>query len=228
MSEPKHDFTRGTYDAAEIADALGDPGFKEAVVASLTLLGTALVKSPKTEDFAMALDALRGIDLVFDWPFGSEGDLAACARLFSQGEEEGPHDLLKAYTRLFRGPAALPAPPWGSVYMDRDQVMYGWTWVELRNWMRASGVVGTYEENDPEDHLGRLLLMAASVAAERPDLFGELMSDHVLCWSGHFLDQFCERAASPTYAAVGLLAKATLGDLGQMLEIEPPARKFFR
>jgi len=229
MAAPLREFTHGTFDADAALAQISDEEFNQAFVASMRLLGTLFVASPKTQDFKRALEAVRSLDLGQDWPFGGEDDLARAAELFRQGAaEEDDEELLRSYQRLFRGPNSLPAPPWGSVYMDRDQVMYGWTWNELKAWMRSNGVEGTYEENDPEDHIGRLMLMAAAVAEERPACLCELLADHLLCWSDHFLAYFGERAASPTYLGIAALSRTTLLDVQEILGIEPATRKFFR
>lgn len=229
MVAPKWEFTHGSFDEAVAGEYLADDGFKTALITGFRLLGTAFVASPKTEDFMHAIGALRSIELPVDWPFGDEGQLSAAAELFAKGcAEEDQAELVRVYTRLFRGPHALPAPPWASVYMDRDQVMYGWTWNELLAWMRANGVTATYEENDPEDHIGRLLLMAANIAEERPELLCELLADHILCFSDHFLGQFVERAESPTYTALGILTRTTLADVQSCLAITPAQRRFYR
>ncbi|MBQ3106804.1 MAG: molecular chaperone TorD family protein, partial [Eggerthellaceae bacterium] len=139
--------------------------------------------------------------------------------------------LTAAYTRLFRGPAKLPAPPWGSVYMDRDQVLYGWTWVELRNWMRAHGIQGTYDENDPEDHFARMLLLCSFLANEKPGLLCEFLADHLLCWSERFLALLQEASATlsyPVYEGLAVLAATTLDDIGELLGIQPAARRMHR
>lgn len=228
MPVPLREFTHGAYDAGTALAQIADEGFNQAFVASMRLLGTLFVESPKTQDFKRALEAVRSLDLVEDWPFGDQEALAHAAGLFQQGASESEDELVRAYTRLFRGPNSLPAPPWGSVYMDRDQVMYGWTWNELKAWMRSNGVEGTYEENDPEDHVGRLMLMAAAVAAERPECLCELLADHLLCWSDHFLAYFAERTSFPTYLGIAALTRTTLLDVQEVLGIEPATRKFFR
>ena len=228
MAAPLREFTHGTFDADAALAQISDEGFNQAFIASMRLLGTLFVASPKTQDFKRALEAVRSLDLEEDWPFGSSEGLTHAAELFTQGAGDGEDELLRSYQRLFRGPNSLPAPPWGSVYMDRDQVMYGWTWNELKAWMRENGVEGTYEENDPEDHIGRLMLMAAAVAEERPECLSELLTDHLLCWSDHFLAYFGERVSFPTYLGIAALCRTTLLDVQEILGIEPATRKFFR
>ena len=52
-------------------------------------------------------------------------------------------DLYWEYRRLFVGPQAKVAPPWGSVYLDKDQVIFGASTMEPKrlvgsSWYRGS------------------------------------------------------------------------------------------
>ena len=229
MPKKEHSFEPSTYDERNAEALLADDGFKMALRTAFALLGTAFVVSPKDPAFDDAIGALASMDLAADWPFGDVGAKGEADALLARGQtEESTEDLVCAYTRLFRGPGHLPAPPWGSVYMDRDQVMYGWTWVELRAWMRANGFAALYQENDPEDHFGRLLLLGGEVLDARPCLLCEFLGDHVLCWSDHFLEQFTDCAESPTYTGLAILARTTLADVQDLLSITPSPRAFFR
>ncbi len=229
MGAPTHEFTHGSFDKLAMEGLLAEEGFVEAFSGCMNLLGTCFVCSPKQESFK---DAFKAVGMMLDseaWPFGDAAALEEVRALFARAQSEDDQaSQVSAYTRLFRGPAKLPAPPWGSVYMDRDQVMYGWTWVELRSWMRALGIAGTYEENDPEDHFGRMLSLAALIAQKRPEKLGEFLADHLLCWSGRFLDLFEPAAGIATYAALAALARATLFDVAQMAGVAAARRRMYR
>ncbi|STW79496.1 oxidoreductase component of anaerobic dehydrogenases, Functional role page for Chaperone protein TorD [Klebsiella michiganensis] len=69
--------------------------------------------------------------------------------------------LADAWQRLFIGPWALPAPPWGSVWLDKESLLFGDSTLALREWMRANGVGLSEQRAEPEDHFGTLLLLAA-------------------------------------------------------------------
>ena len=228
MPKPSHDTRPCAYDAHAADELIADRGFAEAFDASLRLLGCAFVFSPQTQEFKTAYGALCASDLEETWPFGMRESLAEAAVLFRRSAKEDEQDQLRAYTRLFRGPGHLYAPPWGSVYMDRDQVLYGWTWVLLRDWMRSCGYAKKYEENDPEDQFGRLLLLACEVAKTQPGLLFEFLGDHLLCWSGRYLDLLADHAGGPTYEALAVLADATLEDIGALVGMKPAPRKLYR
>lgn len=208
---------------------LAEEGFREALGACFATLGTCFLASPRTERGTAALTFVRSIDIASDWPFGSDGDRIEAARLIADGSRRDGDDALAAeFTRLFVGPRALAAPPWGSVYMDRDKVTYGRTWLLLRDFMRAHGIESLYEEREPEDQFGRLLMLCSEVAHNRPEVLCELLGDHVLCWSGHYLDAFEKAAELATYRGLARLVRMTLDDAGSELGIVPARRRFYR
>ena len=113
--------------------------------------------------------------------------------------------------RLFIGPYALPAPPWGSVWLDRESVLFGDSTLALRQWMRENQIAFEMQQNEPEDHFGTLLLLRGSLRtdARRRD---QLLAWHLLPWSTRFLSVFVENAGRPFYTALGKLAQLTLAD----------------
>ncbi len=227
MPEPRgREFTHGEYDQDASAKLLADKGFVQALSTCLTLLGTCLLASPTTAEFRAALDVTRVTARSGDWPFGDGPTIAHAGELIAS--HETTDELRADYQRLFRGPGHLEAAPWGSVYMDHDQVLYGWTWVSLREWMRESGVRGTYAENDPEDNFGRLLCMAAEVANARPERLCELLADHLLCWSPRFLEVLAGAARTDVYRGLATLSAATLDDIRDVLGITPATRRLYR
>ena len=191
-------------------------------------MGVCLCEYPSEPDAAQAIAAFRSMDVAEDWPFGEPGQRSRAAELLREGEQEDDAALKAEFARMFRGPNVLPAAPWGSVYMDRDQVRYGCTWLDLRNWMRARHVEAHYALKEPEDQIGRLLVMCSEVALERPDVLRELLGEHVLTWAFHYLDAFDAAVGSPTYAAVSALARITLEDLGDLLAVDVAVKRFYR
>lgn len=102
------------------------------------------------------------------------------------------------YRRLFVGPGHLPAPPWGSVYTDRECVIFGEATFALRAWMRACGIERATDERTPEDHIGLMLALLSFLAVERPELVDDFLRDHLLTWAPHYLDAL-EEAATPPF-----------------------------
>ena len=123
------------------------------------------------------------------------------------------------------GPYALPSPPWGSVWLDRENVLFGESTLALRQWMRDNGIHVEAAQNEPEDHVGSLLLMAAWLAESgRHSECEQLLAWHLFPWSSRFLEVFIENAGHPFYQALGELARLTLAKWQSQL-LTPVAEK---
>ncbi len=176
-----------------------------------------------------------------------EAERAEAARTSRIGDETHPayHHapltaLLKAYRRLFKGPGHLVAPPWGSVYTDHDCVVFGESTLALRAWMRAHDIALQLDEKVPEDHIGLMLQLVATLADQRPELLDELLRDHLLTWSHHYLGLL--RAAAPApegaderdaiagafYEGLATLADVTLEGMRDARGLAVTYPRFFR
>lgn len=206
-------------------------------LAAVAFVGEALapffLQDPRTGDAAAAFDAMASLDAAAaacDWPFVADDEARHCLGLMVDGLAKGHDDdsLVDEYRRLFIGPAAMPAPPWGSVYTDRECVVFGASTLELRRWMRESGIVRSSEERTPEDHIGLMLSLMAYVALSRPDSLDEYLQKHLLTWSSHFLDELAEAARHPFYQGLAQLAKASLEGIGAQRGIVVTHPRFYR
>lgn len=189
------------------------------------VLGALFYFAPDSEQAAPLVTALTQGDWQQDWPL-PPGQLAPLADALRQQADE---PLPDAWQRLFIGPWALPAPPWGSVWLDRESVLFGDSTLALRQWMRDNGIVFEMAQNEPEDHFGTLLLLAAWLAengrnAERD----QLLAWHLLPWSSRFLTVFVENAGHPFYQALGQLAQLTLADWQSRLLIPVAEKPLYR
>ena len=138
-------------------------------------LGPLFLHDPEhdAQVVAAGLEALATLDVeaaAKDWPFVSAEDAERALALMHEGLAEGTKSdaLVWEYRRLFVGPLAKPAPPWGSVYTDKDMVVFGASTMQLRDWMRRNGIaIEKGESDEPEDHIGTMLVLLAWLAEER-------------------------------------------------------------
>ncbi|MET6677679.1 Tat proofreading chaperone DmsD [Citrobacter amalonaticus] len=185
------------------------------------VLGALFYYAPDSAEAAPLVSALTADDWQTQWPLAAE-TLSPLATNFKRVSDES---LSGAFQRLFVGPYALPSPPWGSVWLDRENVLFGESTLALRQWMRDNDIHVEAEQNEPEDHFGSLLLMAAWLAENgRHSECEQLLAWHLLPWSSRFLDVFIESAGHPFYQALGELARYTLAQWQSQL-LTPVAEK---
>ena len=166
-----------------------------------------------------------------EWPFVEPRAAFQAICLMQEGLEDDfdERGIIHEYRRLFVGPGHKAAAPWGSVYTDKDGVMFGASWVALRAWMRENGVsVGARDANEPEDHIGLMLELMAWLADERPGLLPEFLSLHLLPWAGHFLEGMRDVSQHAFFEGLATLAKASLDGIQDALELEVKIPRFYR
>ena len=198
---------------------------RESFAFSARVLGALFYFSPQSDQAAPVVNALTTTDWSADWPL----DRAALLPLAQAMREPTEESLPDAWQRLFIGPWALPAPPWGSVWLDRESVLFGDSTLALRQWMRDNNIAFEMKQNEPEDHFGTLLMLAAWLAENgREAECDQLLAWHLLPWSQRFLTVFIEEAGHPFYVAVAELAQLTLAHWHATLLIPVAEKALYR
>ena len=208
-----------------------------ALMEAVAFVGSALapffLNDPRTGDAADSFAALAELDAAAaaaDWPFADAAAAETALALIVEGLAAGADndDLVWEYRRQFVGPGRFPAPPWGSVYTDRECVIFGESTLALRAWMRRAGINRTTDERTPEDHIGLMLAMLAFLAQNRPELVDEYLRDHLLTWAPHYLEVLEEATTHPFYRGLAQLTRASLEGLGAARELSVTLPRFYR
>lgn len=100
------------------------------------VLGALFYYAPDSAEAEPLVSALTADDWQTQWSLAAE-NLSPQATDFTRVSDES---LPEAFQRLFVGPYALPSPPWGSVWLDRENVLFGESTLTLRQWMRDNGI----------------------------------------------------------------------------------------
>ncbi|HSO27591.1 MAG TPA: molecular chaperone TorD family protein, partial [Anaerolineales bacterium] len=143
--------------------------FLTAEVLVFRLLGRLLYQPPE----AAWLQLLAEEDIFAETPLGMgtpeiEAGLAlmqgwALAYLAdSNGELQSA--LEGDYNRLFVGPAKVLAPPWESVYLTKERLIFQEQTLQVRGWFRRFGLEVENLYHEPDDHIGLELLFLAHLA----------------------------------------------------------------
>lgn len=189
------------------------------------ILGSLFYYSPKTEQNQPLVALLQNGEWQRECDFIAPEVRNAIQTKLAQTADL---DVLEnEYQRLFIGPDALPAPPWGSVYLDKEKVIFGDSLVALREFMTANGLEITLSQNEPEDHFGLMLLLSAYLAEQQAVTFAEFFANHLLPWSYRFLT-LLQAEPDSFYTGLAQLAELLLKAWQMELSITPKQLEIYR
>ena len=110
---------------------MNDVQHNDALAFSARVLGALFYFAPDSALAEPLVAAFRDGEWAAQWPY-PVGNADALSAAFAAPCDES---LAEAWQRLFIGPSALPSPPWGSVWLDRENVLFGDSTLALRQWM---------------------------------------------------------------------------------------------
>jgi TorA maturation chaperone TorD len=204
--------------AGELAAVLEARGF------AYGLLSRAFLTEPTPE----LIRSLTESDAASLFPYADEpgpiqqgaAELTAYLTGPDSATPEGHDRLLWDYTRLFIGPARLPAPPFESVYRSADRLLFQMETAQVRQAYREYGLSSAKAGNEPDDHIGlelQFLCETCRYAAEAGaagDLTGlervlqdqeRFLDEHLLQWAGDFAADVAANAQAGFYRAMAHL-----------------------
>ncbi len=202
----------------------------EAVSSCGLVLGALFSEDPRNENARRIIDGLSAMALPEEWPFGAGAELERAGALIKEGAAESGEALADEYKRQFVGPGHFEAPAWGSVYLDSDEVVFGVSTLELRQWMRANGIERSTDADrgrEPDDHIGKMVLLMGWLAESKPELLPEYLAEHLMPWAPRYLDLLEESAQQPFYEGLAVLARATLAGIAGALGVEAAKKPLF-
>lgn len=199
------------------------------------VLGSLFYHSPSSLQVQPLVEWFSFAKWQEQWPYGTVNELSAIAALLQQGLSHQSEPLEEAFQRLFIGPYALPAPPWGSVYLDPECVIFGDSTLALRQWMRDNAIEWHSEADnssqgraEPEDHIGLMLMMTAWLAAFSADLLDDFLAAHLLTWSGRYLELMEQGAQHSFYQGIAQLTRLTLDGWSEQRQINAVSLETYR
>ena len=147
------------------------------------------------------------------------------AQVTSWPEELSTEDMVlelgKEYTRLFiNAVPRIPAPPYSSVYLDRDGLVWGESTSRVARLYEAAGLSIAESFGDIPDHISAELEFASYLvleewkcrenapgrAEELTSIEKEFLAEHLLRWAGVFLSRVIEHSNLAFYRTLSSLA----------------------
>ncbi|MBQ1491103.1 MAG: molecular chaperone TorD family protein [Blautia sp.] len=173
-------------------------------------------------DILMGESTRRGLLLLEEGPSLVGPALEALGRI---GQEEGFLERAREeYIRLFVGPMEMEAPPWESVYLGKEGMLFQESTLQVRAFYRAFGLRTLEYRRVPDDSLALELGFLAELAKRSVDALGrgeaeelesllkgsrDFLAEHLLQWSPRLLDRV-EKTDSRIYIELMRLLNAFL------------------
>ena len=127
-------------------------------------------------------------------------------------------DAHQAFQRLFIGPGAPPAPPWGSVYLTEDNTIMGPSTIATRKKFERLGLRLHSQGWEPDDHFSHCCAFLSLLAQEdNPAPTRDFLEQDFLTWGPRFLELFKESCRNPVYESIADYALAVLAQAGKDL-----------
>lgn len=175
----------------------------EWISVSGRLLGSLFYYAPNDERVKAVFSIFSVPNWEQQWPIQH----SEIKSLIGKGQKQ---NLSQAYQYLFIGPNDLPAPPWSSVYLDKESVIFGESLLNLRTFLQKYQIEFSQNTNEPEDHFGLMLMLAAYLAEQKPDVLAEYLTEHLFTWAYRYLALLSEQTDYPFYQGIALLAQDSL------------------
>ncbi len=122
------------------------------------------------------------------------------------------------YMRLFVMGDKFTAPPWQSIYLSPDKLMFQPSTLKVREWYKKYNIMAKCQYNEPDDHAGLMLIFAAhlaetaennSDAAVMKD-FNDYCSEQILNWIPSWCNLIVQHAKTDFFKGLAILTKGIL------------------
>lgn len=187
------------------------------------ILGALFYYSPERSEVKALVDCLPTLPELYPWR-----DPAQIAPLCAQWPLADEASLIWQFSVLFEGQGDMFAPPWGSVWLERDNLLMGDTTAEYRAFLQSQGMVFDSRQREPEDQFGLMLLAcSALLEAGNHTAANQLLEVHLLPWGYRYLEQLQDNTVSPFYARLAAVTALYLQDVEQQQALQPAVKRLY-
>ncbi|MFV0448194.1 MAG: molecular chaperone [Vibrio sp.] len=186
------------------------------------LLGQNFYSHPSAENQPMR-DNLKHLPELLNW-----SDKGKIGDLVSRLPELQLDELEYQFSVLFEGQGEMPCPPWGSVYLDKDNIVFGESTAHYRAFLRQNGLEIHSAMKEPEDQFG-LMLLALSQLLEKGDAGAGmvLITEHLMPWGARYLELLASNEVSQYYAILAQITQELFASLQSEFEYQVAAKTLY-
>ncbi|MEQ5285738.1 TorD/DmsD family molecular chaperone [Providencia huaxiensis] len=164
-----------------------------------------------------------------------------CSVLENYLFDENVLDKLQAdHLSLFVGIGMPLAPPWGSVYLDEENLLFRSSTYQWIAFLEEHKFRYILDEKQPQDHIGLMLSVLATLWQKimDPNLKGEdkeyykhatriVLYEHLLTWEERFCQLVYQNTKTPVYRLAGEITHIVVNMLARELQVQRTMTKLF-
>ncbi len=147
--------------------------------------------------------------------------------------KEEVEEIKDEYNRLFIGPGKLAAPPWASVYLSEERIIFDEHTLSVREFYKSWGVSVNLDIKVPDDHLGyelefmSIMSKKAMEAIENNNMLSlkkvieaqkSFLDKHILKWTDEFLKILYKNSKKDYFKGLALFTSEYLKMDKELLE----------
>lgn len=150
--------------------------------------------------------------------------------LYQTIQAEHGDALNEDFISLFEGREVMHAPPWGSVYLDKEEVIFGDSTLRYRAFLTEQGITLNTGMREPEDQIGLMLMAISQLVENNKNIEGvkELLREHLFPWCYRYFELFEQHAESQSYQLLAQIARRWCQGLQQELDITALKLQIYR
>ena len=187
------------------------------------ILGALFYYSPGRPEVKALFDCLPALPELYPWR-----DPTRVTQLCESWPLPDEESLIWQFSVLFEGQGDMPAPPWGSVWLERDNLLMGDTTAAYRAFLQSQGMVFDSRQSEPEDQFGLMLLACSALLEAGNDAaVDQLFEVHLLPWGYRYLERVQESAVSPFYTRLAAVTACYLQELEQQRALQPAVKRLY-
>lgn len=186
-------------------------------------LGALFYYPPTSPDVLAIVGSLSALPALCPW--AERAEMETLCQLWPEPEAEA---FIWQYSVLFEGQGEMFAPPWASVYLEKENLLMGESTVRYRAFLRQHGLSFTGAQQEPEDQFGLMLLALAALLEQEKDQAAQtLLEAYLLPWSDRYLERVQQNPYSPFYAQLAAVTRLLLQGMQRHYGLQPETPRMF-
>lgn len=146
------------------------------------------------------------------WPDSDSDCQPQITEILTSIEIDGLESIKRDFYRLFIGPGKKEVYPWGSVYTDKENLLFGDTTVAWEHFCNENSIAISLNSNEPTDHFALIFSAIAAVLdsslneRNRILVVKSIYNDHFSPWGAEVLSLIAQKSKTNYYKCFSQLA----------------------